>query len=359
MNPQQDNQNGQQIGGQQAGAPQMFFPGQPQPAMPTQNVMNQNMPMQNMPFQSMPGDAGMSYQSMPGGQNVPVGQTMQNVPNMQQMPNMQMAQGMPMQNMQAQGMQAQNMQNLGSAAMAAQQAKPISPNRDVPTSTQATLMISELRDNVVIMRDGSFRAVIACKSINFDLMSDAEREAVEYSYQNFLNSLKFTTQILIRSQKVDIGPYIEKLIDIRKNNDNMLLGVLMDDYINFIDVLSQEANIMDKSFFIVIPYYTSVDAEKALQQTKNFFKSFSKVRPQETIRIDRATYDKAISELNSRVDAVMNGLYQVGVHSVRLNTRELAELYYNFNNPDTAVREPLVDFSKIATMYVRKGESNG
>lgn len=257
-------------------------------------------------------------------------------------------------NMMQPNMMAQ--QNMGATAMAAQQAAPVSPNRDLPTSTQATLLISELRDNVVIMKDGSFRAVVACKSINFDLMSDVEREAVEYSYQNFLNSLKFTTQILIRSQRVDIGPYIEKLSEIRKNNDNMLLGVLMDDYINFIDVLSQEANIMDKSFFIVIPYYSSPDAEKVLQQTKNFFKSFSKAKGPEVTRIDRATYDKALSELTNRVDSVISGLFQIGIQSVRLNTRELAELYYNFNNPDTAVREPLVDFSKLATLYVKKGE---
>ncbi len=251
-----------------------------------------------------------------------------------------------------------NAASIGSVAMQAQQAAPVSPGQESPTSTQATLLISELRDNVVIMKDGSFRAVVACKSINFDLMSDVEREGVEYSYQNFLNSLKFTTQILIRSQRVDIGPYIERLSEIRRNNDNMLLGVLMDDYINFIDILAQEANIMDKSFFIVIPYYSSADAEKVLQQTKNFFKSFSKSKVPAPTKIDRATYDKAMSELNNRVDAVMSGLFQIGIHSVRLNTRELAELYYNFNNPDTAVREPLVDFSKLATMYVKKGENS-
>ena len=267
----------------------------------------------------------------------------------------------PNQNMMAAGtnnVQNMNMQNLGAAAITAQAAAPVSPNRESPTSTQSTLLISELRDNVVIMKDGSFRAVVACKSINFDLMSDVEREAVEYSYQNFLNSLKFTTQILIRSQRVDIGPYIEKLSEIRRNNDNMLLGVLMDDYINFIDILSQEANIMDKSFFIIVPYYSSPDAEKVLQQTKNFFKTFSRAKAAEVTHIDRATYDKALSELTNRVDTIISGLFQIGIHSVRLNTRELAELYYNFNNPDTAVREPLVDFSKLATMYVKKGEPN-
>ncbi|MDO4986941.1 MAG: hypothetical protein Q4E46_01305 [Candidatus Saccharibacteria bacterium] len=254
------------------------------------------------------------------------------------------------------------------AAQLASQGKQNAPNAanatkvpDLPTSTQASLLISELRDGLVIMKDGSFRAVVACQSINFDLMSSTEREGVEYSFQNFLNSLNFTTQILIRSQRVDIAPYIERLAEIRRNNDNMLLGVLMDDYINFIDVLSQEANIMDKSFFIVIPYYTNADAEKALQQAKSIFRSLSGKQNDtpEVTRIDRQTYDKAITEINNRVESVVSGLFQIGIHAVRLNTKELAGLYYNFNNPDTAVREPLVDFSKLATTYVRKGENAG
>ncbi len=228
---------------------------------------------------------------------------------------------------------------------------------DIPISTQTSIPISEIRDGIVIMKDGSFRAVIACKSINFDLMSEAEREAVEYSFQNFLNSLNFTAQILIRSQRIDIGPYIEKLIKLRRENDNMLLGVLMDDYINFIDILSQEVNIMDKSFFIIIPYYSSADAEKLVQQTKNFFKTFQKNKEIPITRIDRVTYEKAVTELNNRTDSVLSGLANTGIQAVRLNTKELSELFYNFNNPDTAVREPLVDFSKLATLYVKKGDN--
>lgn len=227
-----------------------------------------------------------------------------------------------------------------------------------PSSTQSTLLISEIRDGLVIMKDGSFRSVVACKSINFDLMSKTEREGVEYSFQSFLNSLNFNLQILARSQKVDIGPYLDRLSELRRNNENMLLGVLMDDYINFIDILSQEANIMDKSFFIVIPYFSSANAEKYIEQTKSLFKIFSKNKKPEITRIDRNTYNKAVSELKNRTDAVISGLFQIGINSVRLGTKELGELYYNFNNPDTATHQPLVDFSQIATIYVKKGEEN-
>ena len=265
----------------------------------------------------------------------------QNPQMMQQNPQMQAQPGM------------QSGQISSGTTAATKPAAPVRNNN--PNSSQSSLLISELRDSMVIMKDGSFRAVIACKSINFDLMSEEERESVEYSYQNFLNSLNFTIQILIRSQRVDIAPYIDRLTDLRRQNDNMLLGVLMDDYINFIDILSQEANIMDKSFFIVVPYYTSKDAEKALEQSKNFFKTFTKDKTPPVTRIDRATYDKAVTEINNRAESIISGLFQIGIQSVRLNTKELGQLYYNFNNPDT-VREPLGDFNKLAHLYVKKGE---
>jgi len=222
-------------------------------------------------------------------------------------------------------------------------------------TTQNSLLISEIRDGVVIMSDGSFRAVVACRSINFDLMSSREREGVEFSYQNFLNALYFPIQIFIRSQRVDIGPYIDRLVAIRRAQDNMLLNVLMDDYINFIDVLSQEANIMDKSFFIAIPYFPAGELGNVLEQSKGIFGKLLQ-KPQTTAtKIDKASYDKAKDEIKNRVDAVTSGLFQIGVKSVQLNTKELGELYYNVYNPDTAVREPLGDFESVTSTYVKKG----
>ncbi len=226
-------------------------------------------------------------------------------------------------------------------------------------STQDSLLLSELRDGMIIMADGSFRAVIACKSINFDLMSSREREGVEYSYQNFLNALYFPIQIFIRSQRVDIGPYLDRLEEIRRSQDNMLLGVLMDDYIQFIDILSQEANIMDKSFFVVVPYSPGGDANTVVEQSKGFFgKLFgSGAKTANVTKIDKVTYEKAKDEIRNRVDSVVSGLHQVGVQAVQLSTKELGELYYNVYNPDTAVREPLGDFASITSTYVRKGQT--
>ena len=247
---------------------------------------------------------------------------------------------------------------IGSGAMAPQQPNKPAAERPAPknpNSTQNTLLISEIRDNLVIMKDGSFRAVVACQSINFDLMSSREREGIEYSYQNFLNSLNFPIQVLIRSQRVDIGPYIDHLVDLRRQQDNMLLNVLMDDYINFIDVLSQEANIMDKTFYIAIPYFPAGDLADLKGQAKGFFgKIFAKPQNGPT-KIDQTTYEKARDEIKNRVDSVTSGLFQMGVKSVQLNTKELGELYYNFYNPDTAVREPLGNFEATTATFVRKG----
>ncbi|MGV9002144.1 MAG: hypothetical protein ACOH18_04315 [Candidatus Saccharimonadaceae bacterium] len=222
-------------------------------------------------------------------------------------------------------------------------------------STQSTLQLSEVRDGMVIMIDGSYRAIVACKSINFDLMSDREREGVEYSYQNFLNSLNFPIQITVRSQRVDIGPYIDKLVETRRSQDNMLLGVLMDDYIGFIDALSQDANIMEKSFYIVIPFFPKGDTANFVEQGKGFFgKLFAK--SQNTItHIDTASYQKAKDEIKNRVDSVIAGLFQLGVQSAQLDTKSLGELYYNYYNPDTALRQPLANFDSVATTFVKKG----
>ena len=224
------------------------------------------------------------------------------------------------------------------------------------TTTQKSLLFSEMRDGMIIMADGSFRAVVACRSINFDLMSSREREGVEYSYQNFLNSLFFPIQIFIRSQRVDLAPYLEKLENMRRQQDNMLLNVLMDDYLGFVETLADEANIMDKSFFITVPYYPEGDASKFVEQGKGFFGKIFGKQASDVTKIDQATYEKAKDEIRNRVGTVMSGLFQIGVHCAQLNTKELGELYYNMYNPDTAVNQQLGDFENSTATFIKKGQ---
>lgn len=245
------------------------------------------------------------------------------------------------------------------AGQTGQPAKQAPPHAN-PNSTQNALQIAEIRDGIVIMNDGSFRSVVMVKSINFDLMSQTEQEAVEFSYQNFLNSLYFPIQIFIRSQKVDLEPYIDKLDKIRSEHDNMLLALLMDDYINYIDSLSQQTNIMDKKFYVVIPYFPVVDIQKALTSSKNFFSGLFELfdTKEKHVVINEADLEKAKSELRNRIQAVLVGFQQCGIQGLPLDTQELIELYYDTYNPDTATRQQLKNFNEMTADIVGKGQGS-
>lgn len=229
-----------------------------------------------------------------------------------------------------------------------------------PNSTQNALQIAEIRDGIVIMNDGSFRSVVMAKSINFDLMSPHEKEAVEYSYQGFLNSLYFPIQIFLRSTKVDLRPYIEKLDKIRAEHDNMLLALLMEDYIKYIGQLSQQTNIMDKKFYVVIPYFPVVEVQKALTDSKKFLGGVGKMfnKSEQHVTINEADLENAKTELRNRVQAVLTGLQQSGVQALPLDTQELIELYYDTYNPDTATRQQLKDFNAATADVVTRGDGN-
>jgi hypothetical protein len=237
------------------------------------------------------------------------------------------------------------------------QAAPPTPPTN-PNSTQNTLQISEIRDGLAIMNDGTFRAVVMCKSINFDLMSPQEREAVEFSYQGFLNSLYFPIQIFIRSQKVDIRPYLEKLDKIRSEQDNMLLGLLMQDYVVFLSDIAQQTNIMDKKIYIVIQFPDpDENLKSAIKQSSGFFTGLSTLLSPKTphVVIDESLLENAKTEMRNRVQAVMQGLQQCGIQSLPLDTQELIELYYDAYNPDTATRQQMKNFEDLTAPVVTGG----
>jgi hypothetical protein len=239
-----------------------------------------------------------------------------------------------------------------------QQSQPPKPvTKSNPNSTQNSLQIAEIRDGIVIMNDGSFRSVVMAKSINFDLMSPEERDAVEYSYQGFLNSLYFPIQIFMRSQKIDLGPYIERLDKIRLEHDNMLLALLMEDYIAYITDVSQQTNIMDKKFYIVVPYFPAGDITKAITQSKSFFSGLGDLfsNKEQHVRINEADLNKAKDELRNRVQALLGGLQQCNIQALPLDTQELIELYYDTYNPDTATRQQLKNFEDLNAPVIEKG----
>ncbi len=199
-------------------------------------------------------------------------------------------------------------------------------NQGRDLTTQNSLPFAEVRDGIVIMNDGSFRAIVRAESINFDLMSSAEQESVEYSYQSFLNSLYFQTQIFIKSMKIDMRPYLERLSKIRTEMDNMLLGMLMEDYIYFISDLVEQTNIISKEFYIIVPYYADESLQKTLEQTKSAFANLmNKDGKKGPVVINEQDLEKAKTELKNRVQNVVNGLLQVGINSAPLSTQELIQ----------------------------------
>ena len=138
----------------------------------------------------------------------------------------------------------------------------------------------------------------------------------------------------------------------------MLLALLMDDYIGYIDQLAQQTNIMDKKFYLVIPYFPVVDVQKAITQSKNFFTGLTQLfnNKEDHVVINEADLEKAKTELRNRVQAVLGGLLQCNIQGLPLDTQELIELYYDSYNPDTATRQQLKDFDNLTADIVTKGQ---
>lgn len=222
-------------------------------------------------------------------------------------------------------------------------------------STQNSILISEIRDGIVIMRDGSLRGVILSSAINFDLMSRQEQDAVEYAFQGFLNSLHFPIQIVVRSQKIDLDDYLEKLQALRAEQSNELLGFLMDDYLANIRGLVEEVNIMDKQFYVVVPYFPPLSTVKNGNIATNIRRALS---PRPVITVSDEEFKQYKTELGQRVALVSGGMAQMGIRAASLNSQELIDLYYSIYNPDTAQSQKLIDSGQLQTAVVTKGEGN-
>lgn len=203
------------------------------------------------------------------------------------------------------------------------------------------------------MRDGSLRGVILGSAINFDLMSPQEQDGIEFAYQGFLNSLHFPVQIVIKSQKMDLDPYLEKLQGLRNEQQNELLGLLMDDYIANIRALVDEVNIMDKQFYVVVPFFPPLTVAKTANLVSGIKAAF---QPTPEITVAEEDFRQYKQELQQRMSLVSSGMSQMGVRAIALGTQELIDLYYGWYNPDVAANQKLIDTSQLQTPVVTKGE---
>lgn len=224
--------------------------------------------------------------------------------------------------------------------------------KDERMSTQKYLMFSEIKDGIVVMRDGSMRMVIMGSALNFDLKSQQEQDAIEFSYQGFLNGLHFPIQIIVRSRKIDLDNYIEKLEDIQSNQQNQLLGGLMDEYIFNIKNLLEEINIMDKEFYVVVPYYVeTVSKDNIATKVGGLFKPSDATVVTQT----NEQFEKRKRDLMQRTNMIAQGLAQLGIRAAVLKTQELIELFYNSYNIDLSQSQRLIKVEDMTTPVVERG----
>jgi len=195
--------------------------------------------------------------------------------------------------------------------------------KNLPT-TQDFLPVKEIKQGVVILKQGGWRNILMASSINFDLMSQEEREAIIFQFQSFLNSLDFEIQILVESRLLNLKPYIKQLEEIEEKQTNELLKIQAQEYKDFIVSLAKMANLISKSFYIIIPYY-----------------------PPPISKMTDKDFKRHKEQLNLRSRYVINGLRSVGVNAVLLGSEEIVELLWSFFNPDKINQELMPVFPQI------------
>jgi len=209
-------------------------------------------------------------------------------------------------------------------------------------STQRFLNILEIRDNTIILKDGTLRGVVLVSSINFSLKSEEEQNAVISGYIQFLNSLEFPLQIVIQSRKLNIDDYLERLKKIEKEQVNELLKMQTREYRQYIAELVSLADIMSKKFYLVVPQTSGSIKSKGFLSTLK-----ESISPATVIHIKQKKFEKSKDDLLKRMDYIIDGLSSIGLKGVNLDTQGLIELFYNTYNPDTYDQQQLVDVSKL------------
>lgn len=202
-------------------------------------------------------------------------------------------------------------------------------------AAQEFVPIKEVRDGVIILKEGGLRAVLIASSINLSLKSSEEQVAIINSFQSFLNSLDFSTQIVMQSRRLDIRPYLLMLENREKEQTEPLLKIQTKEYIEFIRSFTDEVNIMTKTFFVVVPYNGTILNSKNGGVLENLIGGSGPKKQVENTQkaMDLASFEENRSQLDQRVGVVMGGLGRLGIRSSQLNTEEVIELFYKTFNP--------------------------
>lgn len=205
-------------------------------------------------------------------------------------------------------------------------------------SSQRFLPVAEIHNDTVLLKNGGLRAILAVEAINFNLKSETEQQGIIAGYGSFVNTLTFPLQIVIRSTKTNIDEYLEKVRGIAETHDNDLLKNLTLGYTNFMQKLVDVADIMQKRFYVVVPYDMAA-RKKSL--TEQFFDWLHPDDSSSKAGSRGRLFTSESKKLAERVDLVSSGLSNIGLHPVRLNTRELIELMYQIYNPKTSQNQKL------------------
>ncbi len=198
--------------------------------------------------------------------------------------------------------------------------------------SQEFVPIKEVRDGIIILKDGGLRAVLVASSINLSLKSSDEQRAVISNFQNFLNGLDFSIQIVVQSRRLDIRPYLLTLEERMKLQVEPLIKIQTKEYMEFIQSFTNEVNIMTKSFFVVVPYSggTFKSDESIVEKVLDMKKAKKTNSKKEA---DLASFEEKRSQLDQRVSMISQGLGGFGVRSSQLGTEEVIEMFYKTFNP--------------------------
>jgi len=195
-------------------------------------------------------------------------------------------------------------------------------------ATQDFLQFDQIRDGIIILKNKGLRAILMVSSINFSLKSEEEQEAILYQFQNFLNSLDFSCQIIIHSKRLNFIGYLDKLKELEKNEKNDLLKIQIREYRKFIEEILSQSQIMQKSFYIVVPF-TLGEVEGGVEPgPKNVGKSIGSLTEEK--------FQRCKTQLWQRLEFIALGLRRCGLQSISLNTIEIIELLWSFYNPKEA-----------------------